>query len=422
MKDYEILKKIEHISTNNQFLSYIVDRVQDDNYRGTQCSQHNRLTYDYFRTLLQVIHEKAGNDIFRIHVGDDNGERQPEAITYYEIVREINERIGKGTINSVKKNTFPDLARAGFLDRYDKDGHHINESFSIGEYKPLQKRIAVYSVGLSVLGLNFILSKTEFERRKYYTDAVDILTKNAATDMVELLSTDNRFDYINILEFMYILSDDRENIYFNDKLMYLVEYRRLTETQRNNLNKLLQMYCNPQKPRINKSYARDYHNWKNESQQIYKLLNNSTYFKVIDDNLILNDGQYGLFVQSAQRSQKPKEKYFRYHNIKHTPNYELHHIIPFKRANNQQEAQYIDDERNMIYLSSQKHAEFTKSQNVNIRTSYSIPNILFLKLGSIDQIITVNLDNREALLSVDKIDEIINYNKILLQKFYQAVQ
>lgn len=69
MKDYEILKKIEHISTNNQFLSYIVDRVQDDNYRGTQCSQHNRLTYDYFRTLLQVIHEKAGNDIFRIHVG-----------------------------------------------------------------------------------------------------------------------------------------------------------------------------------------------------------------------------------------------------------------------------------------------------------------------------------------------------------------
>lgn len=275
---------------------------------------------------------------------------------------------------------------------------------------------------MSVLGLNFILSKTEFERRKYYTDAVDILTKNAATDMVELLSTDNRFDYINILEFMYILSDDRENIYFNDKLMYLVEYRRLTETQRNNLNKLLQMYCNPQKPRINKSYARDYHNWKNESQQIYNLLSNSTYFKVINDNLILNDGQYGLFVQSAQRSQKPKEKYFRYHNIKHTPNYELHHIIPFKRANNQQEAQYIDDERNMIYLSSQKHAEFTKSQNVNIRTSYSIPNILFLKLGSIDQIITVNLDNREALLSVDKIDEIINYNKILLQKFYQAVQ
>ncbi len=421
MTDYEILKKIENISANNQFLSYIVNRVQDDNYRGTQCSQHNRLTYDYFRTLLQVIYDKAGNDIFRIHVGDDNGEKQLEATIYYEIVREINERIGKGTINSVKKNTFPDLARAGFIDRYDKDGNHINESFSIGEHKPLQKRAAVYSVRLSVLGLNFILSKTEFERRKYYTDAVDILTKDAATDLVELLSTDDRFDSINILEFMYILSDDRDGIHYKDKLMYLTDYRALNSIQKDEVNKLLQAYCNPSRNVGTKINARDYSNWKNESQQIYNLLSNSTYFKVINDNLILNDGQYGLFVQSAQRSQKPKEEYFRYHNIKHTPNYELHHIIPFKRANNQQEAQYIDDERNMIYLSSQKHAEFTKSQNVNIRTSYSTPNILFLKLGSIDQIITVNLDNKEALLSVDKISEIINYNKKLLQKFYQAV-
>lgn len=421
MTDYQILRSIEQLSANNQFLSYIIDRVQDDNYRGIQCSQHNRLTYDYFKNLLQVIYEIAGEDMFGIHVGDDNGEMQPEAQVYYKIVDEINVRIGKGTINSVKKNTFPDLARAGLIERYDKNGNSIKEFFSIGEYKSLKKRVSVYFVGLSPLGLKFVQAKTEFERRKYYTDAVDLLTKNAASDLVELLSTDDRFDSINILEFMYILSDDRDGVHYNDKLMYLTDYRALGSVQKEELNKLLQAYCNPARNVGTKINARDYSNWKNESQQIFGLLNNSTYFKVINENLILNDGRFGLFVQSAKRSQKPKNEYFNYHGIKPVPDYELHHVIPFKRATNQQDAQFIDDERNMIYLSSKKHDEFTRTQNINIRTSYSDPNMLFLQLDSINNVIIVDLNKNDALLAKKNIQEVLDYNKKLLQKFYQVV-
>ena len=135
MKDYEILKSIEHIAPNNLFLNYIVDRVQDDNYRGIQCSQHNRLTYGYFKSLLQTIYEIAGDEVFGIHIGDDNGEYQEHASVYYEIVNAIKAVAGKGTINSVKKNTFPDLARAGLLDRYDKNKEYITEGFSIGDRK-----------------------------------------------------------------------------------------------------------------------------------------------------------------------------------------------------------------------------------------------------------------------------------------------
>lgn len=422
MKDYEILKQIELLQPGNLFLSYIIDRIQDDNYRGIQCSQHNRLTYEYFKSLLQTIYECSHGEIFGIHVGDDNGVRQSQASVYYEIVDAIKRKVGKGTINSVKKNTFPDLARAGLLDRFDKNRERIIESFSVGEDKSLQKRQSVYFVKLSSLGLRFVQAQNEFERRKYFTDMVDVLTKSAASDIVELLSTDERFDSLNILEFMYILSDDRAEYQYNNKLMLLTEYRCLSDSQKEKLNKLLQIYCNPNKIVKNKISARDYSNWKNESQQIFGLLANSTYFKVINDSLILNNGEYGLFMQTAKRSQKAKDEYFRYHNIKKRSNYELHHIIPFKKAVSQLDAQYIDDQRNLIYLSTEKHLEFSSTQNINIRASYSNPILSFLPYDSIEGIINVDLDHDDALVAKNKVEEMISYNKLLLQKFYQANQ
>ncbi|GEM_PF-948720 len=420
MTDYEILKAIDTTQQGNLFLGYIIDRIQDNNYRGIQCSQHNRLTYHYLKTLIQVVYEIAGEKSFAIHIGDDNGDRQPQAATYYKIVDAINKRTGKGTINSVKKNTFPDLARAGFLYRYNKNGEPITEKFSIGENKITQKRQNVYSVQLSPLGIKFATAETEFERRKYYTDLVDILTKNAATDLVELLSTDDQFDTISLYEFMYILSDDRNNIHYNDKLLYLTEYRRLTDAQRNRVTELLKAYCNPGRNIGTKANARDYGNWKNESQQIFGLLSNSTYFKVNDEQLILNDGTYGLFTQKAERCQRPKTEYFKYHHITKQKGYELHHIIPFKKATTQKEAQWIDDERNLIYLSAQKHAEFTATQNVNICASYKEPNLFFLQRDNIENIIKVDITKEDALLSKDRIQDIIEYNKRLINKFYGA--
>ena len=103
MKNYELLKTIENIDSKNLFLEYIVDRVQDDNYRGIQCSQHNRLSYDYVKNLMMTIFELAENNRIRIHVGDDSGEKQPEADIYYKIVSSTKNISGKGTINSLKK-------------------------------------------------------------------------------------------------------------------------------------------------------------------------------------------------------------------------------------------------------------------------------------------------------------------------------
>lgn len=410
MEDYKYLREIENISSSNTFVKYIVDRVSSNDYRGMQCSQHNRLTFDYFSNLVSVIYNVAGSSIFDIHIGDDIGEKQPQAYTYYKVVDCIKACVGKGTINSVKKNTFPDIARMGFLNRYEKGGDKIIEG---------TLRSRVYSVGLSELGVKFAKA-TAFEKIKLFTDGVDILTKHAASELVELLYlNDYGIDKIDILEFMYILSDDRREITSNDKLRLLLDYRRLTVAEKNKLDENLKAFCNPQNRRKfeNKTLLRDYGNWKNESQQIYGLLANSTYFKVEGTELILNTGNYGLFNAKANRGAKAKADYFKNHNVNKTDGYDLHHIVPFAKAQNKSDAVFVDDFKNLIYLSDKKHAEFTisGSKNVILKYTQNNPNVLFMDFN--DSFILVDI-TKDALFSPSLLPIVKEYNIQLLKKFY----
>ena len=210
MRNSEMQRKIEKIDPDNSFLQYITTRIEDENYRGIQCSQHNRITYEYIKNLIKIIFDVAETYPFNIHVGDDNGERQEGAELYYQIVEEIKNSTGKGTINSIKKNTFPDLSRGGLLNRYDREGNLIDGTFG---------RTNVSSVCLSNLALQFIKANTEFEKRRIYTDFIDKLTRTISIELVQLL-TDYDFGQIDILEFMYILSDDRAGIGLKEKVIY----------------------------------------------------------------------------------------------------------------------------------------------------------------------------------------------------------
>lgn len=411
MDDYRYLREIEAVAPDNPFTRYITDRVASDDYRGFQCSQHNRLTFDYFSKLITAIYEIAGNRVFEIHVGDDNGEMQPQAHTYYEIVERVKRDVGKGTINSVKKNTFPDIARMGFLDRYDQHGK-ITENTT---------RPRVYSVGLSDLGVKFAQA-TAFEKIKLFTDGIDILTRNTASELVELLYlNDFGIDYIDILEYMYILSDDRDEISTNDKLRYLLEYRKLSPIQQQSINENLRLFCNPQNRRAfdNKTLLRDYGNWKNESQQIYGLLANSTYFKVDRTRLILNTGNTGLFDATTNRGAKAKTDYFKNHRVLRTPGYDLHHIVPFSKAQTKSDAVYIDDYKNLIYLKEQKHEEFTIAGSKHVIMRYAQNNASLLFLDFDNTFILVDVE-KDALVSKELLPRVKEYNEELLRKFYYA--
>ena len=66
----DTLKKILNIQPDNQFLEYIVERVQRDDYRGIQISQHNRYTIDEVFVILQAIYSVVGDDYLEIPPGD----------------------------------------------------------------------------------------------------------------------------------------------------------------------------------------------------------------------------------------------------------------------------------------------------------------------------------------------------------------
>lgn len=410
MEDYKYLKELENVKQGNEFIEYIINRVLSSDYRGFQCSQHNRLTYSYFMNVIMSIYKFAGDKIFDIHIGDDLGVRQGNASCYYDIVNEIKKITGKGTINSIKKNTFPDIARMGFLNRYNKSGDLISENGS---------RSCIYKVGLSNLGIEYA-EKDNYTKLKLFTDGIDYLTKNLASELVELFYTnDYDIDKLDLKEFMYIISDDRSQISVTDKLRILREYRKLTFIEKTKIDKCLKDYCNPNNRKCfsNKTLLRDYSNWKNESQQIYCLLANSRYFKINGNDLVLNTYNNGLFYEQPKRGEKAKKDYFEKHRIKRRDGYELHHIIPFSKALNKKDVIYIDDYKNLIYLSSEKHKEFTKLNNNNIKLKYDInnPNMLFLSFD--ESYIIVNID-QDALISKELLIDVKNYNNKLLEKFY----
>lgn len=411
MEDYRYLNELRDIEPQNEFLRYISDRVVSDDYRGIQCSQHNRLTFDYFKAVVDAIYAVAGEERFFIHIGDDHGARQPLAAKYYEVVEEIKRRAGRGTVNSVKKNTFPDIARMGFLERFGK-----NKS------KPFSEagRHAVHSVRLSALGLKFAQATARFEQVCLFTAGVDRLLHSAATELADFLDLN---DYgvagIDILEYMYILSDDRAGVSFGDKLRLLLSYRELLPHQQEEVHALLRKYCNPANRRDfdNKTLMRDYHNWKNEAQQIYCLFSFTAYFRVVNGTLTLNTGDLGFFDPNVKRGARGKTEYFSQHGVEKRAGYELHHIVPFFKARNKQEALLVDDFKNLIYLNETKHAMFTNAHNRHAILGCSADGSqLFFRDENDDSIIAVE-PGTDALLSTALLPQMREYNKMLLKKY-----
>lgn len=412
MEDYRYLDSLRDISPQNDFIRYIIQRVNSNDYRGVQCSQHNRLTFGYFKAVIDAIYAAAGEERFAIHVGDDNGIRQPAAKMYYGVVEEIDRHAGKGTINSVKKNTFPDIARMGFLERFGRDtAHPVSE---------LGKRRHVFSVRLSPLGLKFARAKTPFEQLRRFTDGVDRLTQSAASELADLF-WDNDFGIngLHILEFMYILSDDRAGISFHDKLRMLLSYRALTEAQRADVHACLRAYCNPDNRRSYnyKPLLRDYSNWKNEAQQIYGLLGYTVFFHVVNDTLVPNTGEFGLFFDpNTRRSQKGKTEYFAQHGVEKRAGYELHHIVPFSKAQTKADALLVDDFKNFLYLSNQKHTEFSAAHTRHVILSHKADGSLLSLRDEGGDFITVAPDT-DALFSPALLPQLKAYNEGLLRKF-----
>ena len=401
----KILANIIAIKSDNLFLQYIIERIQDDNYRGLHVSQHNRYDLDRLVKILQGIRIVANTEIFRVPLGDDGGVEQSDCGRYYQIVKEVKRLAGIGTINSLKKNFFVDFHGAGLLFRFDKNRNLIDRNGKRSVHHAQLTPLAISLLDAPILG-----------QYKAFTVALDNLFSDELTKLAEILYySDYKDTYIESVEFTLILSDNRRETGY-DKIELLDAYRALKRPRRKKALNLIKKYCTPDNFTGNKTRQRDFGNWKNQTQQIFSLLKSTVYFDVYAEKLKLNIGTYGIFdVTQAKRSQAVKSTYFREHQIEKTETFELHHIVPFSAAKNKEEFKLIDHWKNLIYLKNTKHAEITQNRNQHVILDVGNKVLHFINFDN--HRITAT-HNDTACYAEKRCRTMRNHNKILLSEVY----
>jgi hypothetical protein len=417
MIDYK-LQEILKIDTGNIFLEYIVCRLQKDDYRGVHISQHNRYGLEFVIKMLGAIKDEVGSALFEIPRGDYS---ERENIKKYNvddypqfktITNNVNSLVGKTTYNSIKKNFFVDFHRMGLITRYDKDKTPSDP----------YKRTTIHYVSLTNEANKLLNSSNIIKKHRIFTDVLDRnLFNSYLSNLVDLIfNSQYKADTINIHEFMFIFTD----VELNNPIKLLKEYRNLKRFQKDKLLRLVQEYANPDNFNGNKTNKKDFHNWINETQQMFRLLKQTSYFQIDENNqnIALNIGNYGIFsIDNIKRSNKPKQEYFNIHNQEKRQDFELHHIVAISKARNKKEVELLDNVNNMIYLHKDKHLEITKQKNTHVYLSINKVKVNFCNFDS-DKIQAINAKN--ALYSTNKevIQKLKEHNRLAINTIYEFNQ
>ncbi len=402
----EILNEILAIDKSNLFLKYIVRRLRSKEYRGWHVSQHNRYDLHHIKSILRKIHAVAKLEQFAIPPGDYQRDTiLPDDFRKYQtIVKRINAEAGRGTINSLKKNFFPDLENMGFLSRE--------------KFKLCEKGRPVLHGKLTSHAVEFITDTEVITSYKKFTDGIDRLFGNKISQLAETIHhSDYSGDKLSIYEFMFILSDSDGTL---DKIGLLDSCRSLPKHNRKKVIELAREYADPRNFEGDKTAKRDFHNWKNQAQQIMRLLKTTVYFEVDKDCFRLNVGDTGFFFrENTQRKSAPKRKYFEFHEVKKKDGFELHHIVPISSARNKKEARIIDHYRNLIYIHRKKHKIISKNRNKNVVLTIGPDKALFADFDNRRCVKAIN--NQDALYAKEqnKVKKIATYNVKLLKSIFE---
>lgn len=371
-----MISKLLSLDPSKDCLRFLHDRVLAENYRGIQISQHNRYTIAQVIGMLEIFHSLVGEGKMKIRTTDlrKRPYNTPDEYVYAKYTSLVNNRYGKSTQDSIRKNLFVDFHRMGLIKRFGNDDKEVN---------PYGKR-PVKSVALTPLSIELIKDdKTPLEKYMIFSRALDNLLLGLATDFFDLLA---ELEYIDVYEYTFFVSFLRQKL--NDKFIGLddvitlvKEYRAMSRFTRNEVVKIVQAYCNPDDFLGDKTNKRDFHNWMNETQQVFMLLNMTAYyqyneglkrieFMVSPDHAFTSKDD----VKKLKRSIVEKKEYFNKHNIEKRIGFELHHIIPLLWAKNINEFFLLDKWENMLYIDGGNHSIITQSGNRFVKVDFSSEN------------------------------------------------
>ncbi|PIP62672.1 hypothetical protein COW98_02765 [Candidatus Roizmanbacteria bacterium CG22_combo_CG10-13_8_21_14_all_35_9] len=357
---------VNKINPGNNALEFIDSRIRDEKYRGAPSSEHNRYVMIQIITILELLNKYAPNQsLMTIRTTDisKRPENNFEEFTYAQFCNEAKQKAGIGTQDAMRKNLFVDLHRMGLIIRYDKN-KEITDPFSKQQVK---------FVSISNQGLRLIEAKNILDKYFIFSKGIDSLVGGYIDIILDILrDKEYEIDKISIYEYMFFVSAIGTESNFNintDKAVELIkEYRNLTPIQRKSVIETLKVELNPKNYTGSKKNKRDFHNWHNKIAQVYYLLNQTVYFEVRGEQLVLKGGQ-NSFSEAAtrlDRSLNEKYQYFVKQESVKTLGFELHHVVPLAWSENIHHFKMLDKWENMVYIDAFSHAKITQNKNRNV--------------------------------------------------------
>ena len=366
-------ERLIQIDPSRKCLAFLADRIISNNYRGVQLSQHNRYDVAFITTMLIEMYNLIGKERMAIRTTDLKKRHfnYPDEEIYAQYVKNVSAKLGRGTQDSIRKNLFVDLNRMGFIDRFTNKGELI---------RPYEKGQVKY-VSLTERGLELVQNANDiFQRNLIYTKAIDTLTDSLANELLDVVSINGK---LTMTEFQFFISfigqELNGRLYTKSELVdFVVDFRQMSGIQRRATINIVADYCIPKKFVGNKTEKRDYQNWKNETQQIFMLLDQTVLFELRQETLFIRVGETGLFENDAKlkRSLKEKENYFKYHEVKKQLGFELHHVVPLLTAKSKNEFMVLDVWENMVYIDGYTHSKITCTNNRNVDLTFKDDDIV----------------------------------------------
>ncbi|GAA7431219.1 type IIS restriction endonuclease subunit R [Helicobacter pylori] len=403
----KILLEITQLDPSKECLKFLADRIRSPDYRGLHLSQHNRYDQNKIKTIIQAIFNEVGEDLLQIRTTDMS--KRPSNIIGEEIYAKVVDNICKSgmqvTQDSLRKNLFVDMHRMGLIERYNKNKKPTNPYF--------QRNIKY--IRLTPLAIEFLNAQDLLEKNFCYTQALENLLQGFGAECREvMIELDNH--YLDIEEMMFFVTFLNINFTRSEIIEYVREYRNLSRIQKEKLKELVQDYCNPNHFNGNKLEKRDYHNWKNQAQQIFSLLEQSVFFETNKERLILKtfNKENKQNDKKLKRSIKEKVLYFEKHGVKKEKGFELHHIVPLCLARSIEEFDLLDKWENLIYIDAFNHAIISQTQNKHICLYFKNCDVILSKGLKEEQESLYFTYIKNVLYKPDLQDVMLEYNKDLL--------
>jgi len=365
---------VDQIDPSNFALKYIKNRIKSDDYRGNIGSQHNRWDFKELEVVLTELDRFTTNgSLMQIRNADIS--KRPQNISgeenYARFCNSIKEKVGKGTQDSIRKNLFPDFARAGWIERFDTNQVKLD---------PYSKGSVKY-VSLSKEGLKFLNSKSLDDRFFIFSKGVDNFLGGSINKIIHLISDpDFGLDYVDLLELTFFVSavgsqSKDISLTLTECRDLIIEWRKLSKYQKIGVDAHLTKELVKNTNLSSKLMQRDFHNWINSAQQGFSLLKQTIYFEEWKDakNSHLNriiwmqDGnQNSAYAVRLKRSLNQKHEYMKQHNVSKQKGFELHHVVALAWAESEYHFKLLDNWKNMVYIDGFSHAKITQNNNKNV--------------------------------------------------------